>query len=87
MSVSYGLIRHEEGTIPRRAVWLKQNCGVRTGCSGVRDMMRRGGSEGIGSGGGGGGSRFQIMPASMFRYVLVIDRMLLSFSVAIVTIL
>ena len=54
--------------LPRRAVWLKQNRGVRPGCSGVRDMMRRGGSEdggvGVGSAGGGGrGSRFQKMPA------------------------
>ena len=61
--------------LPRRAVWLKQNCGVKLGASGVLDMTSRAGRGGGGrscevDGGGGGLGRFQSMPARLVYYYL-----------------
>jgi hypothetical protein len=47
--------RSREG-VPRKAVWLKQNCGVRVGCSEGCDIWGGGGFEGadrVGLGGAG----------------------------------
>lgn len=38
-----GAATQDYSILPRRAVWLKQNCGVNRGASGVRDMTAIGG--------------------------------------------
>jgi hypothetical protein len=39
-SAHYGFMRYLN-RLPLSAVWLKQNCGVSPGCSGVRDIILR----------------------------------------------
>lgn len=74
MSVSWELVGVERGCIPRRAVVLKHNCGVKFGASGVLDiigLISLGG--GLGScgleGGGGGLVFFQSMPARLLYWL------------------
>lgn len=62
--------------LPRSAVWLKQNCGVRFGASGVLDMTGLAGLGGVdivGEGGETGGCEsllFQSMPARLICWLL-----------------
>ena len=75
MSVSTGAVFGWNDCLPRSAVWLKQNCGVSLGGSGVRDMTGRtgrlGGDGSVGAVepacvvGGGEDGRFQMMPARL----------------------
>lgn len=48
MSVSVRWVVQREGSLPLRAVWLKQNCGRSIGVSGFRDMLGGGGESGDG---------------------------------------
>jgi hypothetical protein len=47
------LLARQEGCVPRSAVWLKQNCGVRRGCGDGFDIL--GGDDGGKEDGDGGG--------------------------------
>ena len=71
MSVSWELVVRWAADLPRRAVWLKQNWGVRCGASGVLDMtgpasLGRGGGEV----GGCGSAFFQNMPARLLCWLV-----------------
>ena len=70
MSVSWELAVRVGNCLPRSAVWLKQNCGVKFSASGVLDMTSRAGlgcddASCEGGGGDDGLARFQSMPARL----------------------